>query len=193
MIDDPAALSGALGFPVRRVRRAEVANGGLTARVIRLLLDGDGPPSVIAKIPGDEPRRWAELCAREVRSYRELGAWLPAPRCLHAAHEPGSDRFVLILEDLTGDGPGLPLQGLDGSGALLLDAHLRTLRRHDRPAGWPDKRLPEPATHRARVASGLEQLDRSRFAVSGALEAVLGEVIERMPALLAVLGGSQVP
>jgi aminoglycoside/choline kinase family phosphotransferase len=67
----------------------------------------DAPRSVIVKLATDDPHRLfimqtAKFYAREVRFYDELAADAPVrvPRCLHAAIDPETSLFILVLEDV---------------------------------------------------------------------------------------------
>jgi Ecdysteroid kinase-like family len=65
------------------------------------------PSSVIVKLATDDPHRLfimqsAKFYAREVCFYQELAADAPVrvPQCLHAAIDPETSLFVLVLEDV---------------------------------------------------------------------------------------------
>jgi aminoglycoside/choline kinase family phosphotransferase len=67
----------------------------------------NAPTSVIVKLATDDAHRLfimqtAKFYAREVRFYQELAADAPVrvPRCLHAAINPETSMFVLVLEDV---------------------------------------------------------------------------------------------
>jgi aminoglycoside/choline kinase family phosphotransferase len=67
----------------------------------------DAPTSVIVKLATDDPHRLfimqsAKFYAREVRFYTELAADSPVrvPPCLHAAIDPETSLFILVLEDV---------------------------------------------------------------------------------------------
>jgi aminoglycoside/choline kinase family phosphotransferase len=67
----------------------------------------DAPKSVIVKLATDDAHRLfimqtAKFYAREVRFYDELAADAPVrvPHCLHAAIDPETSLFILILEDV---------------------------------------------------------------------------------------------
>lgn len=67
----------------------------------------DAPASVIVKLATDDPHRLfimqsAKFYAREVRFYAELAADAPVrvPQCLHAAIDPETSLFILVLEDV---------------------------------------------------------------------------------------------
>lgn len=107
----PAWLTDVLGVPVASVVvepiGAAVGFLGQLARV-HLTVDGDGPPSVIVKLPSAEPAALAladvyRFYERESGFYRHLasasgGCGIPVPRC-HAT--VGDDNAVaIVLEDL---------------------------------------------------------------------------------------------
>lgn len=88
---------------------------GDLARVVVTYGRGDGPPSVIVKLPTADPgghqvgsilRAWA----REVAFYREVAPASPGarvPRCWHTGSDDGADggagRWVVVLEDVPAD------------------------------------------------------------------------------------------
>ena len=68
---------------------------------------GAGPTTLVAKVPSSqEASRAAALATRtyevEAGFYRDLAADLPvrAPRCHHAAHDPATDAYAVVLEDV---------------------------------------------------------------------------------------------
>ena len=87
------------------------AGEGMASLLWRVALTYDqptgAPASVIVKLATDDPHRLfimqsVKFYAREVRFYAELAADAPVrvPRCLHAAIDPETSLFVLVLEDL---------------------------------------------------------------------------------------------
>lgn len=102
------------------------------------------PDSVVVKLPAltAESRRTAQrgrLYEREVRFFSELadGVDLGAPRCFAAGHDPASDRFALVLADMTGR---RHVDQVDGCPVELAELALRRLARtHAR--WWGDERL----------------------------------------------------
>jgi hypothetical protein len=102
-------LTEALGALVssHRVERFDEGTGviGLVTR-LHLEIDG-GPETVIAKFPSPAPENRAvaatyDMYGREVRFYRDIAGKLPmrTAECYFAAHDPESQDFVLLLEDL---------------------------------------------------------------------------------------------
>jgi hypothetical protein len=98
---------------VTAVRAEPIGQGvGILCQLARLHLTYDdsnveAPATVIAKIPTLEPQTRQmvalfQFYEREVRFYRELAprVSLPVARCYYAAHDPGSNDFVLLIEDL---------------------------------------------------------------------------------------------
>ncbi len=84
---------------------------GMASLLWRFALTYDGPTeapdSVIIKLATDDPHRLfimqtAKFYAREVRFYEELAADAPirVPLCFHAAIDPESSMFILVLEDV---------------------------------------------------------------------------------------------
>lgn len=114
---DAAWLTRVLGPEVGRAARvveADVtsvgAGIGLLGQLRRYALTwegGDGPASVIAKFPaaGAKSRALAValgMYAREVGFYRDLGAATDlSVRCHHAAVDPRTHDFVLVLADMS--------------------------------------------------------------------------------------------
>jgi hypothetical protein len=102
--------SAALGATVTDVQR-ELVGTGQVADTVRLFLDyehpGAGPPTLVAKVPAAEEssRTGARLTRTyeiEASFYRDLAPSLPVrtPDCHHAAHDPESDAYVVLLEDV---------------------------------------------------------------------------------------------
>lgn len=101
------ALHPGLGT-IRRVERLD--EGSHTTQHLRATahLARGGQRSIFVKTPSRKPAtrllvEAAGLTASEVRFYRTLAANVPVrvPACLHARHD--GTRFMLVLEDLTGD------------------------------------------------------------------------------------------
>ncbi len=103
-------LTEALGAQVssHRVERFGEGTGviGLVTRV-HLEVEG-GPATLIAKFPSPAPENRAvaatyDMYGREVRFYQDIARKLPmrTAECFYAAHDPDSQDFVLLLEDLT--------------------------------------------------------------------------------------------
>ena len=101
-------LSQAIGAPVRAVSIEDIGTGvGMIGALYRATLEGDGPASVVIKLPGlDETARFTaailRLNIREVGFYRELAAESPirVPYCHFGAVDPETHQFVLVLEDV---------------------------------------------------------------------------------------------
>ena len=97
---------------VESLEAVEIGHGtGFVTAVLRCELTyavGDaGPRSVVAKLPSPEPKKLRmgkrlALHRRECEFYRHLAHDAPVhtPAMLYGDFEPGSHRFVLILEDL---------------------------------------------------------------------------------------------
>ena len=101
-------LSAAMGSPVRAASITDIGTGvGMIGAIYRATLEGDGPDTVVLKLPGlDETARFTaqilRLNIREVGFYRELAAESPirVPHCHFAAVDPETHEFVLVLEDV---------------------------------------------------------------------------------------------
>jgi hypothetical protein len=105
---------------------------------------GAGPATLVAKLPAaDEGSRATAVMFRsyekEVRFYQELAGRLPVrtPRVHHAAIDPPTGSFVLLLEDLAPAEPGDQLRGCDVEVAAAAVAELVKLHA---PL-WDDPRL----------------------------------------------------
>ena len=105
-----AWLSSALNRQVSSFQIQHFSEGaGVIGLVTRLLLETeDGPASIIAKFPSPAPENRAvaatyDMYGREIRFYQEIAPTLGlrTARCHHAAHDPDTQNFVLLLEDLT--------------------------------------------------------------------------------------------
>ena len=106
-----ARLRRALHAPLGTIRRVECLDeGSHTTRHLRAVvhLARGGQRSVFVKTPSPAPAtrllvEAAGLTASEVRFYRTLATNVPVrvPACLHAGHD--GTRFMLVLEDLTGE------------------------------------------------------------------------------------------
>jgi len=102
---------------------------GILCQVARVRLayrEGvQGPKSVVAKFPAaiEQTRglaRQFKFYEREINFYKHLAkdVSLPSPRCLHASHEPQSDDFLLLLEDLGDRRLGDQLKGCPAEDAF---------------------------------------------------------------------------
>lgn len=98
-------LGEVLGVAVNAVRAERIAQDtGFSASLYRMHLRGDGPETVIVKLPAESVARGGmEMLGgyeREVRFYREIAVAAPIGTArAHAALLSGQD-FVLVLEDL---------------------------------------------------------------------------------------------
>jgi hypothetical protein len=109
----PAWLSGALGAEVATAEVTPIAEGeGFMGRLGRVALTyasgSEGPASVVAKLPTDEPGavvlgQMLRVWEREARFYKELAPRLPVrtPRCHYADGDESSGIYALLLEDLS--------------------------------------------------------------------------------------------
>ncbi len=106
-----AALAESLGGARVTAVVAEPVGTGQVADTLRLRLTydppGAGPATLIAKVPStEEASRVAARLTRtyeiEASFYRDLAGGLPvrAPRCYYADHDPETDGYVVVLEDV---------------------------------------------------------------------------------------------
>ena len=101
-------LSDAMGSSVEITGITDIGTGvGMIGAIYRATLEGDGPASVVIKMPGlDETARFTaqilRLNIREVGFYRELAAESPirVPHCHFGAVDVETHQFVLVLEDV---------------------------------------------------------------------------------------------
>ena len=102
-------LSEALGVPVSGHRVERFSEGaGVIGLVTRVRLEAEGgPASIIVKFPSPAAENRAvaatyDMYGREVRFYQDIADKLPmrTAKCYFAAHDPESQDFVLLLEDL---------------------------------------------------------------------------------------------
>jgi PAS domain-containing protein len=107
---------------------------GLLHRLTPTYDGGSGPATVVLKTPVDHEMtrfvaRTFQFYSKEVAFYRTAAARSPltTPRCLASAHDPESDDFVLLLEDL---GDAEAYDQLDGCPPDLAEAAVRALARH---------------------------------------------------------------
>jgi Phosphotransferase enzyme family len=119
----------------------------------------DAPTSVIVKMATDDPHRLfvmqsAKFYAREVRFYDELAADAPVrvPRCLHAAIDPDTSLFLLVLEDV---GQLRHVDQLTGCGFDDAVQALRTLARFQ--ARWWGRDLTDIGTTFLPMNDGFNQ------------------------------------
>ena len=91
--------------------RTDPVGTGQVADTVRIHLEydppGAGPPTLVAKVPSaDETSRAGAAATRtyeiEASFYRDLAAELPVrtPDCWYAAHDPATNAYVVVLEDV---------------------------------------------------------------------------------------------
>ncbi len=121
------------GFEVEPIGQG-VGLMGLLHRVTPAYEGGAGPASVVLKSPVDHEQtrfvtRTFEFYRKEVAFYRTAADLSPlaTPRCLAAEHDPESDDFVLLLEDLS---DATVHSQLDGCPPDLAEYAVRALARH---------------------------------------------------------------
>ena len=139
---DIVSLSQALALDpddVASVETKVIGQGvGILCQLARVTFtyrgDARGPASVIAKFPAaiDQTRglaRQFKFYEREVNFYSHLASdvSLPTARCFHAAHDPASDDFLLLLEDLGDRRLGDQLQGCSREDAFAAIRQLASL------------------------------------------------------------------
>jgi aminoglycoside/choline kinase family phosphotransferase len=119
----------------------------------------DAPKSVIVKLATDDAHRLfvmqtAKFYGREVRFYEELAADAPVrvPKCLHAAIDPETSLFILILEDV---GQLRHVDQLVGCGFDDAIQALRTLAKFQ--ARWWGQDLSDLATTFIPMNDGFNQ------------------------------------
>jgi hypothetical protein len=141
------ALAGSTGGARVTAVTAEAVGTGQVADTVRLRLTYDppaaGPDTVVAKVSSASPvSRAAARAGRtyevEAAFYRDLAPELPvrAPHCHHTAHDPVTDAYVVVLEDLA---PGEPVDQLSGctpdeASAAVAELPLLHAPRWDDPA-----------------------------------------------------------
>jgi hypothetical protein len=142
------ALADHLGGVAVATVRAEPVGTGQVSDSYRLHLAYDGsadlPATMIAKVPAADPA--SRNAARAFRTYEieasfydQLAAGLPVclASCYYAAHDPGPDEYVVLLEDLAPAVPGDQLTGISPDDAAAAVAELAALHA----AGWSSPRL----------------------------------------------------
>lgn len=149
----PAWLTAALGLDGARVTAVEAApiGTGQVSQTLRLALSydvpGGLPRTLVAKIASPDPS--SRAAARLVRTYEiEAGFYsvlaprLPAaavPSCRFAAHDPDTDAYTVLLEDVAGARPGDQLAGLTVEETASAVRELAVLHA----AAWEDPVLAE--------------------------------------------------
>src|SRR5581483_6134284 len=125
------------GASVTAVETTTVGTGQMGDSV-RLTLAYDRPAplpsSLVAKLPASDPTSRATAAALrnyeiEVSFYRELAPHLPVrnPHCHVALHDPASDDFILVLEDMAPAQQGDQLAGCSVDRAAIAVAELPKL------------------------------------------------------------------
>ena len=115
---------------------------------LRLVLTYDGatsaPPTLVAKLPAADPTSRSTAVSlrsyeKEVRFYQQLAADLPVatPGVVHAAIEPATASFVLLLEDMA---PATVGDQLAGTTVEVAEAAVRELVKLHAPR-WGDPDL----------------------------------------------------
>lgn len=136
-------LSGALGYPVHGFRVSHFSEGaGVMALVTRLHLEANhGPDSLIAKFPSPASENQAvaqlyNMYGREVHFYQQIAEAirLRTPACQYAEFDPGSNDFVLLIEDLQGLRIGDQVAGCTRQEALAVIDAIAELHC----SGWGD-------------------------------------------------------
>jgi len=160
-----AALAEHLGgATVTEVATTSVGTGQV-ADTYRLALEydppGAGSRTLIAKVPSaDATSRAAAQLTRtyeiEASFYRDLAADLPVrvPRCYYQDHDPATDDYVVLLEDVAPAEQGDQLAGCTGGqieGAIDELAHLHGAR-------WGDPALRELDWLHRSTPDGVDQL-----------------------------------
>jgi hypothetical protein len=214
-IDDltPAWCSSALapelgGAQVVDLIRSPIGTGQVADTVkLELTYDppGAGPASLVAKVTSaSADSRAAARATRtyevETAFYRDLAPVLPvrAPRCYHTAHEPATDGYVVLLEDLSPAVPGDQLAGCSPDEAAGAVAELPLLHAPlwDDPSLGRYPWLHGPSEERVQAFSGLVAMLAPQFVerYEAHLEPEVTELIERfVPRVAAHLGAHHGP
>jgi hypothetical protein len=117
---------------------------------LRLTYDRDtsAPPTLVAKLPAADPTSRATAAALrnyeiEVSFYRELAPELPVrnPHAYVALHDPASDDFILVMEDLAPAQQGDQLEGCTPDEAAIAVEELPKLHA----PRWGDPKLADYA------------------------------------------------
>jgi hypothetical protein len=148
----PEWLTNALGdllagAVIEHVDTTMVGTGQMGDSVrLRLTYDRStsAPTSLVAKLPAADPTSRATAAAVrsyeiEVSFYRELAPELPVrnPVCHVALHDPATDDFILVLEDLAPAQQGDQLAGCTPDAAAIAVAELPKLHA----PRWGDPKL----------------------------------------------------
>jgi hypothetical protein len=200
--------SGSIGADtaVTAVRTEQIGEGvGFLSYLYRLYLelDGDGPASLVAKLPTDtDYLQLAQLTGaydREVAFYSVVAPTAPmrTPRAHVASIAEGTTDFVLLLEDLG------HLESGDHLSGLTFDRTGRVIDELARFHAWGWGLQPEPARHPAfaaidgPVTTGLYTMgiatgwaiyrEHGRAAVPDGLAAVIDNFGAQLPAMVSSL------
>ena len=176
----PTFLSDALGTAVASVEMEAVGTGQV-ASSIRVTLTyaagASGPATIVAKVPSDDET--SRNTSRALRSYlietsfyRDLAPHLPvrAPGCFHVSHDPLSDDFVLLLEDLAPAEQGDQIAGCSPTVAAIAVEHLPSLhgpRWGDsslKDLVWLARSTPDTAAFTSMLVLSLLDLFEQRYA-----------------------------
>lgn len=140
-------LEEQLGTEVRDFRSDQIAVGvGLIGSLHRIHLDGDGPASVVAKFPVEDPITRDHVATplrayqTEVGYYRDGETTFARPRVHAAEIDEGTGDFVLLLEDLDGLRSEDQLGGCSIEDARLVLAELARHHAHHAVHGGPAAR-----------------------------------------------------
>lgn len=204
---DAGWLSTALDRAVAAVEPRPVGTGQVadTYRLTVEYADGESG-TLIAKVPSaDDTSRTAARMTRtyeiEASFYRDLAADLAvrSPDCAYADHDPETDAYVVLLEDVAPAEQGDQISGLDeATMAAAVDelAHLHGPRWDDpslRSLAWLDRASPENVANTAMLVSGCAApfLDRYRERLAPTSIAATERLIPVLGAYLAGRDGPQ--
>ena len=194
----PALLSEALGTEVTSLHTKAVGTGQVASsiRVTPTYAAGaTGPATLVAKLPSDDPTSRATSAALqsyliETSFYRELAPTLAvrAPRCHHVQHDPATDDFVLLLEDMAPAEQGDQIAGCTPDVAAVAVEHLPSLhapRWADpslRDLPWLARTTADSAAFTAQLLLSLMDLFEQRYAdrVDDDILALAHRVIPRL-------------
>lgn len=175
----PAFLSQALGAPVVSIEVTAVGTGQVASSMrvaLTYAVGGTGPATVVAKLPSDDPTSRATSAALrsyliETSFYRDLAPTLGvrSPHCFHVSHDPVSDAFVLLLEDMAPAEQGDQIAGCSSDVAALAVEHLPLLHgsRWADPAlkslDWLARTTPDTAAFTSQLLLSLLDLFEERY------------------------------
>ena len=156
-----AWLAQALGRPVNGFEVERFGEGaGVIGQVTRVHLDCDEPPrSIIAKFPSPAAENRAvaatyDMYGREVRFYQNIASrvQMRTPACYYAAHDPATQDFVLLLEDLQGYRIGDQVAGCSADEARAV---VRALAKFHASAWDPGDELDLPSHNNPAQRDGM--------------------------------------